>query len=267
MQELLFVRHLEDIDDLCTEGRDNPVSPSEVIYVKDIIEILIKHLGYYTDKKPAFITSGQKRTQQTADYIKKYLEEHFPSLASALIVDERTAGLYHGSYKKLPIKELNEVRDLAWEAYLTETFKNKNMYYRHGDPILLEEAETVRKYRYPEINGTFTKHGENQIEHSIRLYEFLIDLVNNYYGEEKNVVPIIIGHSLVAFRLFEISEVFRLGIDYQQGELMHKEFSVDLASVMDSVMSPPYTTKINVQPLMNNIQKLSLELEQLKENL
>ncbi len=92
---------------------------------------------------------------------------------------------------------------LAWTAYFSETFNktSPNWNYRFGDPLALSGA-----YKYPELMDHFSEYGENQLEFSIRYYDFVVNLAQRLKNNG-DVMTVVIGHQAILARILEYTSI------------------------------------------------------------
>ncbi|MDP3989568.1 MAG: hypothetical protein Q8P93_05035 [bacterium] len=82
---------------------------------------------------------------------------------------------------------------MAWTLW-AEALADMDIDYRYGNHIRKGEI------KYPALTGVFTQFGENHREFTIRLYSFLIDLIQCFYSNP-NIFNIVLAHQATLSRI------------------------------------------------------------------
>lgn len=118
------MRHLDDVDDLRTPGRDNSVLAVELIYVPKMAAAILESLKTNNRKRVHFLVSPKLSATTTMDAIISLLKELDNSISISFEIDQRIRELDHGEYRLGEDYEAGNhlvPKDLAWTAYTRET--------------------------------------------------------------------------------------------------------------------------------------------------
>lgn len=202
-KEIIGVRHLEDEDALMTYGFDTPLKEGQEVTVNKIADQIIEDCKRLAKDRVDFIFSTQKRTADTASFVKDAVLSKNEDINISLQPDRRLADLNQG---KLIFPEGYKDGDfvpglsVAWKAFWEQSFDKKNLLYRFGDPIVQSDGT----YMYPELEPIFSELGESCAEFTYRLYDFLGSLEHRDYD---NTLNVIIGHTATVFIMHEFIEI------------------------------------------------------------
>lgn len=269
--ELNFFRHLEDVSDHRTPYRDNELQGTDLHVVPEMVTIIVDQLRMGNYNQIDLVHTNKRRSFQTQKLIVDEMKRRpeFDGIKLNILIDNRLEDMYHGEYlvdpcsaddSGLPVSESNDI-------FLLETFTHNNIFYRRGDPVLQNNGE----YKYPSLVGKFSKFGESQIEASIRLYSFLKDFISQYHiGDNQSTLPILLGHSLVMIRSYEISTIMKqvkggllenLGL----GNLIFEEWKQPISDVIKKVSSKPYHLSVDFTEAVQTVELLQNELNYLRQ--
>lgn len=207
-KEVVLMRHLQDEDNLLVGGNDAGLIEAELPKARHTaVEISLK--GKESNfSQVCILSSSKRRAESTAREVGRELGKDFPVVIE---IDKRIREIDQGDYilptDYKPGDRFQILQD-AWLIFFKETFENKNIAYRFGDPLLIDG-----KYKYPDLLGHFRSFGENQTEFSIRFYSFIADLCDRFKSEDL-ILPVIVTHQAMTARFAEmviISEKIKSG--------------------------------------------------------
>jgi broad specificity phosphatase PhoE len=223
-QNLLVIRHLEDISDL-SNSRDSSLESGQEAEVEHISEVIYYDFELSGAKAIFLNVSSKKRARETADLIKDGIFKNHPEAKVYVNPDNGLADLDHGEYK-LPegykIGDHFQVFEDAWKIFIDETFNKCNIDYRFGESYV----ESNGTEKYPDLSETFTKPGESYREVCIRLYSSILDFYENRKRFEQGGIKLyVVTHSL-PFGIFRsmigLAQEYELGgLDLKKGELIN----------------------------------------------
>lgn len=201
--EIKLIRHIEE-DQNSTDIRDGVIDSNEIKLLEEkYIPAILENIKSGEFEKIVIISSDKSRSLQTSGLLKKGLN----NLSAIPIIDEidpRTSAQEHGKYKEGLSME-NPLVKKAKSVYIKETFEKKNIWYRYGDT-----KDAFGNEIYPELKNVFESTGENQIELSIRMYRFFLDLIEKRKQNPKTLF-VLSTHYIVMSRL--------LSLEYLSGKL------------------------------------------------
>lgn len=149
-QEVLFSRHLEEIDDLEKYGRDAPIemTPENHAALTETATSIFSKMQREDKKAVLFITSPRIRATQTADLIGEQIRVWDGSIRTVCSVNEKLRSTDQGEFR-LPEAyipgESFEALKTADRIFRDEVHENNNIDYHFGDPSLLPDGT----YRIP----------------------------------------------------------------------------------------------------------------------
>jgi len=207
-EKVMLIRHFRDQDNLLYHN-DSPIMDEELPKAKvAATEVEAEFEGI---SEVEVFVSNKQRAEMTARTIFGHLNGH---VSVSINVEPRLREIDQGRYVLpcgyLPGDNFPPLQE-AWAVFFHETFKNGNIYYRFGDPMVGEDD-----CKYPQLSGHFVEYGENQIEFSIRFYSFLIDICKKYKGR-RDVLPVIVTHQAVTARF---AEVLSIAEKYRNGAII-----------------------------------------------
>lgn len=214
---ILILRHLNDVQDFRVHYRNTPIIKSEKRKVPKIAKLINDFAIENNKNKICFVSSEQIRASDTARIVKDKVLQLNPKLCVGLDIDNRIKDLYHGEYSipdDYQIGEKLPALAISTKCYIDQTFNKRNIDYRNGDTC---------GNKYPELRGLFRSLGENQREFSIRFYNFMADFLTRVKSDPDTLF-VIVAHTAIAFRLFELSLI----VDYSRidiGDLTFEEWS------------------------------------------
>jgi len=226
--EIKILRHLEEKQTNVAGVRDGEILAEEIELVEGqyVPQIVEKARERGVDRV-FIICSDTKRSKMTSDLLLEGLGAK--GLDTNLQIDLRVGPLIHGKYKQ--IENFSDQHPLVKKAqgiYVSETFDQSNPWYRHGDPVRLPDGS----YKYPELLEVFESPGENQVEISIRLYRFFLDLIDE--NRNKSSLAVISTHYVVLSRLLALQTISDSmekpfhGFYMSLGKLYKQEFDVGI---------------------------------------
>jgi len=197
-KSVLAIRHGED-ESILDGSYNRPLIP-ETIPVIQTLGNDIADMLYQSAEVPGvrIYHSSKLRTSQTAAILEQCLTER--SIQAERVHSELINELCQGELnldRPYIGDEQYEPLHKAWKAF-QEAIRTGDLYYRFGDPV-----RNGSGCKYPELVTHFRGFGENQIEFSKRIYEFLLRLVD-CAGDH---LPLIITHQAVVSRFQRITDV------------------------------------------------------------
>ena len=194
MEKIKIVRHLEEVASghIDRDADIEPVDQKEMDrlmnqYLPSIIEDIKS--GKYN--KMVFVSSDKIRSKRTAEILKKEAGRQL-DIPIDIETDPRTSAEGHGEYKK-GVTPKDPLIKVAKMAFVKESFENKNPWYRHGS-VATENNPSA----YPELAKIFESSGENQIEISIRMYRFILDLLEKVRENPKTLYVLTVHHIVMS---------------------------------------------------------------------
>lgn len=202
IESLPVIRHFKNVDDLISNGTDNPLAPNQEALAHEIGNRLVQEAKDKCCRGLVLITSPKKRTQETAQIIQKRILEN--NLKAPLVINHNLRELDQGKFVLPPeykAGDFFEPLSEAWKAFWSETFiDHNNLLYRFGDPYSQGEL------RYPELQGHFLSFGESYRDYSVRLYSAVYDFgkrLNNF----KQLKPVIVTHDSFRVNFLELENI------------------------------------------------------------
>lgn len=262
-KNIFLIRHFKDADNLFG-ANDNPILKSELLKVGKLAKSIISELPRSNPDRACILTSCKRRAVMTAKEIAKEIENFLPTKVE---IDPRIREIDQGECVLPPTYNPGDFYPplaKAWEVYFAETFENKNLTYRFGDPL-----DKDGSLKYPEISESFSKYGENQIEFSIRFYSFVRDLLQTFSGQ-RECVPIIVTHQAMLARFREIVMIAEKAdlnnIDLGTLPLLEWEQFKEISKNKDGFAEHGEITILSLSPLCGLQSILIREIEYLKSN-
>ncbi len=229
--EMLFSRHLDEVDDLKTYGRDAPLerSPENHEKLEKATEAIYQKIVTSGKKAVLFITSPRVRATETAELIAMGLTQRDPSLKIRFSSNEDLKATEQGEFVLPDDYEQNNFfvgLDIASkiftkEAHLSdEQGMEDNISYRFGDPIQLPDGS----YKYPELVEHFTKTGESYAETLSRIFNSVLEMSGKYDKLMEATEVVIVAHGQIYHVLRGLSEIHRMikdgEIEFKKGDSM-----------------------------------------------
>ena len=213
--QIPVVRHLEDVDDLETFGRDGELLPNQEDEAKEYAIELVQQVHKEGKGAILLLCSTRLRGIQTGQLIAEQIKQIDPSIKSVLSTNEALANMYEGTVH-LPdhYKAGDEFPgfSVARGIFGKETFgENPNFLYKFGDPVKLDEG-----YKYPELVGCFDEYGENYRDFLVRMFNFIIDTSKNTDRLNNRTKIALVTHSQQYQMFYDIQSVIE---DVQTGKL------------------------------------------------
>lgn len=216
-----MIRHLEESDKTEVD-RDGEINAKEVdLLINSYIPAILEEIESGKYDSVTVISSDKLRSKQTTEILKDELLKHV-SVPINQETDPRTSAEVHGVYRN-GVEQDNPLIKKAKLIYLREAFEKGNVWYRHGSVENDFDEET-----YPELDQIFVSSGENQIELNIRMYRFILDLLNRIKENPKNLFVLSTHHIVMStiLSLQYIAEKVEPPIslsNHPQGELYRRE--------------------------------------------
>ncbi|MDP3790964.1 MAG: hypothetical protein Q8R38_02850 [Candidatus Omnitrophota bacterium] len=196
MEGIKMVRHLEEVKGE-EMNRDADIDPKEIdllinYYVPAILEDI--ESGKYD--RIVVISSDKLRSMRTADILKDEISKRV-NIPIEQEIDPRTSSEIHGEYKR-GVNIRNPLIKKAKFIFLQEAFEKGNIWYRYGS-VTNDSDEKA----YPELAEIFASPGESQAELNIRMYRFILDLLQKI-EEEPKTLYILSAHHIVMSTLLSL---------------------------------------------------------------
>ncbi len=202
MEKVLFSRHLDEIDDLETYGRDAPLV--DTVKNREKIEVVSRILYEKTlrgrKKALMFVVSPRIRAQQTARLLAENVRKNGACMIKVRFsVNENLKATEQGEFilpKGYKPGLVFQGLKLAHEIFNCETHGSDciggvdNIDYKFGDPVQLP----CGKYKYPELTRYFLKYGDSYRESLVRLYSTILEASKKYKKMLQNTEVVIVAH-------------------------------------------------------------------------
>ena len=197
-KDILFVGHLQEIDDLRSYGRDAPLLETEknkqdLKKIVDAIELKIRE----TNKKAVlFVTSPRIRAKETARLVSLKLREKLgDGFKFRYSTDENMKSTEQGEFilpENYEAGSFFEGLSIASKIFIQESLeqKNKNLNYRFGDPVI----EPDGSFKYAELAKYFKASGETYAESLIRIFNSIIEMSKKINKLDKNTEVVLVSH-------------------------------------------------------------------------
>jgi len=248
---LLLLRHGTDIPVLCSD-LNPPLDPR----FKDEFQELVSEVRLICSQKDniRLSYSNRLRGKQSAEMLISGLGK---KKSIKVCESDKIREVYHGHFKIINHTQGEKYPPLvdAWKLW-AEALAEMDIDYRYGNPV------RKGKNSYPRLNGIFTKFGENHREFTIRLYSFLVDLINLYHSNSSNLFNIVIAHQATLSRIQRVfNALFEMRRVPLPGKLVLEiERSSSRINIEEShgviVRFPPRELSINVlQQEINHLKK------------
>lgn len=248
-----ILRHLEEHPQVINGDREGNILESERYlvdryYAPEIVsEAAARNTG-----RIAIWSSGALRSQATSELIASSVEDIDKTIKVDLCIDTRIGALRHGSYKDDYYSENN--KDYAQSIYIDETFARCNPHYKHGDPVLLDDGN----YKYPNLKDIFSGLGESQIDITSRLYDCVLDILEQNDGQ--NELLVLSTHYVILTKLLSLQH---LGAHYEETYKMYSRgnlYKLEWDSIGDIIGSCKYKDffKVNNCIFDLNLDKIAM---------
>lgn len=231
--EILFVGHLEEVDDLKRWERDAPLDydrEDNIENLKKISDALVEKIRERDKKAVLLISSPKIRAQQTSEWIAKELKSKLgDNIKVRYSVDENLDANSQGKFilpENYTPGSFFEGLKIAGKIYLKESLNqtNSNLHYKFGDPVL----QTDGTYKYPELAKYFTESGETYAESLVRIFTSVIEMSSKARKlNSSSVEVVVVAHG---FTYHVLKGLTVLGEQIMQGET-----SVNLGEVAQKI--------------------------------
>lgn len=199
MEKIKLIRHLEE-SKAASQVRDDHIDEKEIGLLKEVyVPNILEFLNRKEFKKISLIMSNALRSKETAELLKNELAVNNVSVPIGCEVDKRTSALSHGKYRE-GIHMDHPLVKKAKYIYLDEVFNKNNPWYRFGSSFSGNEKS------YPELERAFEELGENQAELNIRIYRFVLDILDRIKKENDECI-ILSTHYVVMSRLLALEKI------------------------------------------------------------
>lgn len=221
---LLFIGHLEEVDDLDKWGRDAPFADTEANLIKlNLLSNALKTKINDSGRKVVmFLTSPKICPKQTAKMLASEIKKKIGNdIRFRYVSIEGLKPTYEGSFT-LSIENLNDGLKKASNIFSKEALEPsiRNFHYRFGDPILLSDGS----YKYIELRKYFSSYGETYSESLSRVFMSVIRMSDKVHKLSSNVEVVLISHSFNYFILKGLSllgkEIIEKGLQIKPGDIV-----------------------------------------------
>lgn len=185
---VLLLRHGTDLTVL-RSNLNPPLDPSKI---HEFEELVAEASELCAGKWVRLLHSSRVRAQESARIIvEKFGLDRIAEIESSDLIRE----VYHGDFKIINHRQGEIYPPLvdAWTLW-AEALADMDIDYRYGNPVRKGEI------KYPRLVGIFTKFGENHREFTIRVYSFMVDLIQRFYSDS-DVFNIVLAHQATLSRI------------------------------------------------------------------
>lgn len=214
MEKILVARHLDDIDDLATYGRDAPIEDTfeNAKKLTSIADAIYEQVVCKGRRTVMFVTSPRLRAKQTAQLLSNDLElrsggliRTFFSVNDDLRSTEQGRFILPDNYQAgdvfLGLDMANKIFDQ--ETHGSDYGLEDNIDYHFGDPIEYPNGS----YKYPEIANYFVEYGESYRESLLRIYNTVLRTGSKYRRISGSTELVVVAHGQQYHLLSELSEL------------------------------------------------------------
>lgn len=227
MENIKVIRHLEDVDDLRTYGRDPVLVPGQEEKAKEIADELYSDMLDHSKRAILFVTSPRIRAQDTAQMVADELAKKNDLIKFRFSTTDDLRAIDQGDFI-LPddYKEGDSFAGLklagkifSSEVHASDTGGIDNYEYKFGDSVLLPDGS----FKYPELNNYFKKPGESYREVLLRIYSLVVatcEKLDDFSGKTKLVVVTHAQPSQIFRDLIQVAKKIKnREINYETGNL------------------------------------------------
>lgn len=203
-----LLRHLKDVNDL-RDSRDSGIESEQESIAEEISRRVVSCAEKSDAKIIILFTSSKRRAMESTILIVDAIRKTKPNIKVIVSKTPNLIDLDHGEYilpDDYKVGDRYEPFEVAWDAFVKESFDFDNPNYRFGDPKINHDGTAT----YPALNGYFTKYGESRIDISLRLYSAIVDgyrIKDRIFS--KKILNIILTHSLPYVIIENLAEVAR----------------------------------------------------------
>ncbi|MBP6925874.1 MAG: hypothetical protein KBC22_02370 [Candidatus Pacebacteria bacterium] len=201
-RNILFMRHLDEIDDLENFGRDAPLYDSleNRLRIENTANLLAEKIKNNQRRAVIFVVSPRIRAIQTTKMLQEALIERLPEsdLKFKISLNDDLRASEQGNFNLPSDYKAGEVFEglkLAVKIFENEnkgatTSGIRNIDYHFGDPVLISPGN----YKYPELLNHFTEYGETYRETLTRMFKSILDLGKKYKKLLRDIEVVVVGH-------------------------------------------------------------------------
>ena len=225
--EIILIRHFDDVDDLSIEGRDAVLLPGQEHKAFTVAKSLVEECQRLDVSVLFFTLSTKIRTQQTVSLIADEVKKLNPSLKIRTSLEKDLRAIDEGvpvlpeNYKA---GDLFDGFSIANRIFSREVHKSDhgdftdNIDYRHADPIVDNEE------KYPELQEKFSAPGESYREVMQRLLSLVVKFKELQERSSEKTKFVIVTHAQPSQIIKDLVEVFskikNKSIVYEDGALL-----------------------------------------------
>jgi len=205
------------------------------------------------------VSSNSVRTKMTTRLLRKELKRKLDTTCDLTLRSDSRANTINHPELVTPLSSQNiHLFNQAKRVFVAEAFVNKNPFYRFGD------SASNGKQEYPELQGLFQGGGECQLDMSIRLYELILDLI-----DERGGLVVLCTHLVVMSRFLALQSLAEKPID--ETELLYlQEWDEGLIQLNgrnfhDYYEANDYTFNLDMNLISSLKPRLIKEINKLKE--
>lgn len=186
---VMLLRHGTDLPVLRSD-LNPPLDPAKLYEFKELVSDIVDLC--HSKKQIRLLHSNRKRAQESVEIIVDAIgTEHIVEIIETGLIRE----VYHGHFKIINHKQGDIYPPLvdAWTLW-AEALADSDIDYRYGDSF------QRGKLKGSSLVDIFTKFGENHREFTLRIYSFLMDLINLHYSDN-NIFNIVLAHQATLSRI------------------------------------------------------------------
>jgi len=210
-----IARHLDDVDDLRTFGRDGELLPNQEDSAKDYAKELVQRVHEEGKGAVLLLCSTRRRGIQTGQLIATQIKEIDPNIKLVITTNQALANIYEGVVHlpddyKAGDKFLGF--SVAKDVFNKEVFGSRpNFLYRFGDPVKSNSGN-----KYPELDGYFDEYGESYRDFLVRMFNFILETSKNRNRFDGKTKIAVVTHSQQYQMFFDLQSVMK---DVQEGKI------------------------------------------------
>lgn len=220
--DIPVIRHLDDVDDLRTYGRDGILLPEQETTAIRYANEILKRTQSEGKSAVLLLCSTLKRGVETGHLIAFQIKKEDPKIKIRLSEKNALSSLYEGVANLPDNYNAGDVFpgfSIGKKVFSQEVFGEKpNFLYRFGDPIKLDTG-----YKYPELVGHFKEYGESYRDFLIRLFSLIIETAKNIDRTRKRTKIVVITHSQQYQMFYDLQtiakDILTQGIVLEPGQL------------------------------------------------
>jgi len=195
---LLFVGHLEEIDDLKKWKRNAPLSNTEenqenLNKISDAIANKMRESG---KEAVMFVSSPKIRARQTAELVSEEIKRILgKKIKIRYTIEENLDATRQGEFilpEDYRPGSFFEGLKIASKIFLEESLNSsdQNLHYKFGDPVMQPDGA----YKYPELAKYFSISGETYAQSLVRIFTSVVHMSQKFNKLNSLVEVVIVAH-------------------------------------------------------------------------